>query len=764
MAAPTNAKPTAPRAVTCLVALALGLTALLPSEATAIDKGMALVTSQPNLDHWRNPGPMYLIYLSSGETVLLDTTPQMDGALSPDGTRLVYHDKGAKGLPVTVMNIDGTGRQRIREDLPAIKWAPTIDWPSDDYIYPGWGINAVHRFRADGTGDIEELFSLSPYNKIRNDGSLNEMTAGRVQVSSDLSLIAINGGGRRNMLFTGAGELICEISPGCNSGIAPSGHIWCNFTKSHTYGHIRHTDGTCEEARERIVLPGPFEGQEWQYMHFASGSDDLLLMTTENKPYVGLIFDLRTDTVHVLGNYLIHDFLPLEVHLDSRTPRLALSQTQLSFTAPPGAGATPESITITVTNDAQGTLDTVTVTNVPSWLDVQVQGSGNGQSLVNTLRVENLPADTPIVSADIQVSAANAAGPHYYKVTVYRVEMREPVIVDNAATGVEYAVYDGSFDSIPDVSVLNPSQAGTASGLSQVPLPPADACVRVVGYIAVGTAGVYTFTIQTDGNTAARVLIGDMVVAGTDLDTVEAGLMAGLHPITIEWLHTPGQNHPLVTMTATGKGPVVLDGRLLRDMGGAADAITVMAPNGGEHYRIGTTMTIEWIADCIAFGSLDIRLSLNDGESWMSILPEGAVDCELGSFDWTIPATFGGSSTESQRCLVKVQHYNGPEQDVSDKAFTISVDGAGVRHGSRARGAHEAPAVTATAGFISVNTATGAPARVRILDVRGRTVAVVHVAGNGQSGRTRIAPGCGVYVYRVERSGGVVHERIPVIR
>ncbi len=748
----------APRA---LVALALALSALMPSQAIAINQGMVLVTENPNQNTWRGAGPMYLIYLSTGERVLLDETPQRDGTFSPDGRKIAYHDMGTKPMAVVTMHIDGTGKRGIRSASLNETWAPLLDWPTPDHIYAAWGIPHVIRFRADGVGEVEKLFRAPDGPNWKGEMTVPDIA--RIQVSNDESLIAVTADRRRCLLFNAAGDLLCESTRGCNTGIAPSGTIWCNFTLSHTWAHIRTTAQPCDEER-RISLPAPYEGRAWNYMHFGTGTDDLLLMTTEEKPYVGLIYDLRTDTVHTLGSYLIHDYFPQEIHLDSEAPRLALSTTQLTFTAQAGGTPTPESIDIAVTNDAGGTLGAVTVSGAPAWLNVGVQGSGNAQTLVNAVAAQNLPVDSSVVMADIQVAAANAEAPESYKVTVYRVQMRAPDVLENPATGLEYGIYAGTYSGIPDITTVTPSDSGADAEFSQVPLPATDALVRVSGFVPAGASDIYTFTMHTDSATAWRVSIGETVVAGSGQDTIPIGLEAGLHAITIEWLHVPGQGHPVVSMAAPGAAPDTIDAQLIRDLGAGNTGITVVTPNGGEHYRIGTTMTIEWQADCIAFGSLDIAVSVNDGESWQSILPAAAVECESGSFDWTVPSTLGSESTESQHCLVKVKHYNGPEHDLSDMHFTISKDGAAVDPADRTRAARIAPSVTVTGGVIAVGNAGGNNTRVRVLDVRGRTVAILTVGGDGRMGKSRAAPGSGVYVYEVEHGAGSVRNRVPVTR
>jgi hypothetical protein len=89
--------------------------------------------------------------------------------------------------------------------------------------------------------------------------------------------------------------------------------------------------------------------------------------------------------------------------------------------------------------------------------------------------------------------------------------------------------------------------------------------------------------------------------------------------------------------------------------------ITVISPNGGEVWQVGSTQNITWNSTNVL--NVKIELSTNNGASWTSIVDSTP---STGIYSWTVP------NTPSNTCKVKVSDINNPlVYDESDGGFTI---------------------------------------------------------------------------------------------
>jgi hypothetical protein len=92
--------------------------------------------------------------------------------------------------------------------------------------------------------------------------------------------------------------------------------------------------------------------------------------------------------------------------------------------------------------------------------------------------------------------------------------------------------------------------------------------------------------------------------------------------------------------------------------------ITVLSPNGGEHWMMWDTVQVEWSATGV--DSVKIELSLSDGIDWMTIAESVP---NTGTFDWFVQAPF-----TSWYCLMKISDLNDLSLfDISDANFTIDM-------------------------------------------------------------------------------------------
>ena len=93
------------------------------------------------------------------------------------------------------------------------------------------------------------------------------------------------------------------------------------------------------------------------------------------------------------------------------------------------------------------------------------------------------------------------------------------------------------------------------------------------------------------------------------------------------------------------------------------NSVTVSAPDGGEHWVIGTNQNITWTSQNVS--NVKIEISTNNGTSWTTVV--ASVPATPGSYAYTVP------NTPSGLCLVKVSDVtNSAVSDVSNGTFTIS--------------------------------------------------------------------------------------------
>jgi hypothetical protein len=92
------------------------------------------------------------------------------------------------------------------------------------------------------------------------------------------------------------------------------------------------------------------------------------------------------------------------------------------------------------------------------------------------------------------------------------------------------------------------------------------------------------------------------------------------------------------------------------------EPLTVLNPNGGEQWAVGSAQQIAWQSYGVISGVL-IEYSTDNGVGWQTIDPNAP---NIGSYQWTIP------DANSQQCLVRVSKVGDPAvYDLSDNVFTI---------------------------------------------------------------------------------------------
>jgi len=94
----------------------------------------------------------------------------------------------------------------------------------------------------------------------------------------------------------------------------------------------------------------------------------------------------------------------------------------------------------------------------------------------------------------------------------------------------------------------------------------------------------------------------------------------------------------------------------------APATITVISPNGGEMWEIGSTQNITW-SSTGTVGNVKIEYSIDNGSTWSIIKSSTAND---GIYSWS------GPDTVSSQCLVRISEASdGDPMDTSDAVFSI---------------------------------------------------------------------------------------------
>ncbi len=90
-------------------------------------------------------------------------------------------------------------------------------------------------------------------------------------------------------------------------------------------------------------------------------------------------------------------------------------------------------------------------------------------------------------------------------------------------------------------------------------------------------------------------------------------------------------------------------------------SVTVISPNGGEGWQIGTVQNIIWSSSSV--DNVKIEYTTNNGSSWNTIIGSTLSD---GTYEWTIP------NTPSEQCKVKISDTANPDIfDESNSTFSI---------------------------------------------------------------------------------------------
>ncbi|GAB7095498.1 hypothetical protein JCM30237_26520 [Halolamina litorea] len=235
------------------------------------------------------------------------------------------------------------------------------------------------------------------------------------------------------------------------------------------------------------------------------------------------------------------------------------------------------------------------------------------------------------------------------------------VRVFDAATGTLLAAdrrYPSGASSLTPTATPEPD-----TGAPTVALSSPDGGETLLG----GSTTTIAWTASDAESGVSRVEISYSIDDGTSWNTVTADTANdGTYRWTVPSVDT---TNALVRVTAvdTEANTASESSESTFSIDSTPPTVTLDAPNGGESFDGGETVTVEWTADDAIAGvdSVDIDYSTNGGASW-SAVTEGTVND--GSFAWTIPDI---DTTDARVRVTATDALGQFATDESDAGFTI---------------------------------------------------------------------------------------------
>lgn len=128
-----------------------------------------------------------------------------------------------------------------------------------------------------------------------------------------------------------------------------------------------------------------------------------------------------------------------------------------------------------------------------------------------------------------------------------------------------------------------------------------------------------------------------------------------------------------VTVSSSNAGSITFAVKLVAESN-VPPALELTSPVGGETYSIGDNLQITWTGNPDSLERLNIFVSVNSGDDWISILGNSSANMSDGKHTWQIPAQVLTTSMTSANCRIKLEDYNEGSGivDESHSDFTIA--------------------------------------------------------------------------------------------
>ncbi|MDD5675658.1 MAG: hypothetical protein PHC61_15930 [Chitinivibrionales bacterium] len=676
----------------------------------AVD-GIAVTVRNPDYA-WRGNnlfGDIYRIDIAGSDTVKttkIVSKPASHPHISPDGKRVAFTKPDTvNGIPVSyicIMSIDGG---TITKLCPCNVHS-SIDFPTNDWIYWNNGTRGtwasdsdLYIFRVNThTGQREFVTYLrNPQDTAHTysaEGEDLDVDTGLTRLCIHPYYGGVSGGYIIYFFSWGTGKWDCRYAlVGCGGGMSFDGRYLFIGIGSHTSNYvinINYPGGFADTTPSYMACnsTNPIPGAVVKFVDFGNeheinsdggsrNSADWLCRCLINYQALNYL-DAQCLVNWVTGEQIITgvgnggDFW---IGTASQNTAMVLNPASLSFAAEKG-GASPAAQTVRITNSGSGTLNPVTTgisfTSGSGWLTVSAGGTGNAQTLTNTVTPGSLAIGS--YQATVTVSCGNA----------------QPA---SAVYSVALQVTDPSL-TLANVTVT-PAKC-TTSTWSTIP------------FTAVATAGTGAIVPP-----AFKWTVSD----GQSIDSTRGIFSAGSTsggPYTV----TASATYKGVTKSATA---TVLVYR----------PVTITMPVQGATYKIGDTLTISWtrLANTTTTG-LDIQLTTSNGLEWGSLIQSVLIKDgnsayykgNVGTLKWVIPKSITGPSGDTIQCAAnqcKVRLY-APYDYINE---TEDVSAAFIIAGTSA--------ISRPSGNLVGRDRSGKSAAVVMYDIRGRKIANIKNAHSG---------------------------------
>jgi hypothetical protein len=197
--------------------------------------------------------------------------------------------------------------------------------------------------------------------------------------------------------------------------------------------------------------------------------------------------------------------------------------------------------------------------------------------------------------------------------------------------------------------------------------------------------------------------------------------------------------------------------------------LELVSPKGGDIYKVGQDLVVEWKADLKYVGNIMVELSLDEGVSWHTLNDaQGQPAADL-KFTWKIAdinTMFGTTvSPVCEKTLVRIRNYvdGGDEYEQVSAPFVIA-DGAGTALLGDIAGRRAPLMISRTPRQVAVRINTPGKHTVSFVNSLGGRVAQFYGNGAASYAIDRIGLAAGVYWLRANLNGRLQVHRVMLFR
>jgi len=369
------------------------------------------------------------------------------------------------------------------------------------------------------------------------------------------------------------------------------------------------------------------------------------------------------------------------------SPAIALSPTSLTFSATAG-GANPAAQNVSVTNSGSGTLADVTTSisygSGSNWLTVTRSGSGNSQTLANSVNIAGLAAGTYTATVSVYSTGASNS-PQSYSVTLTvsaAPTLRDPENPSGTVSGLDVSYYElSSPGALPNFGSLTAYKTDTVSAIDY---PSTDGNFATsgradnvgavfTGYVQAPSDGVYTFYTTSDDGSAlyigATKVVDNDGTHGMQERSGQIGLRAGKHALRVEFFEARGGAGLVVSWEGPGVGKQTIPASALFRVPTASPAIALSpsslsfsATAGGANPAAQNVSVTNSGSGTLA--DVTTTISYGSGSNWLSVSRSGSGNSQTlansvnisglaaGTYTATVSVYSTGASNSPQSYLV----------------------------------------------------------------------------------------------------------------